>query len=55
MPNPSELARLEEELRFAEAEAYDLRFPKAYREACLRDVRKLQKALGIEGKDYNAG
>jgi hypothetical protein len=51
--NPSELARLEEELKFAEAEAYDLRFPKAYREGCLRDVRKIQKILGVEGKKYN--
>lgn len=51
--NPSELARLEEELKFAKAEAYDLRFPKGYREACLRDVRQLEKALGIEGKSYN--
>lgn len=51
--NPSELARLEEELKFARAEAYDLRFPKAYREGCLRDVRKLEAALGIEGKKYN--
>lgn len=49
----SELERLEQELLFAKAEAYDLRFPKAYREACLRDVRKLEAALGIEGKKYN--
>ena len=51
--NPSELARLEEELKFAKAEANDLRFPKEYREACLRDVRKLEATLGIEGKGYN--
>jgi hypothetical protein len=51
--NPSELARLEEELKFARAEANDLRFPKGYREACLRDVLKLEAALGIEGKNYN--
>lgn len=51
--NPSEIARLEEELKFAKAEAYDLRFPKEYRESCLRDVRKIEAALGIEGEKYN--
>lgn len=51
--NPSELARLEEELKFALAEAHDERFPKKYREACLRDARKIEKILGIEGKKYN--
>lgn len=47
------IARLKEELKFAKAEAYDLRFPEGYREACLRDVRKLETALGIEGDTYN--
>lgn len=51
--NASELARLEEELKFALAEAYDLRFPKKYREKCLRDARKIEKMLGIEGGEYN--
>lgn len=49
--NPSEVARLEEELKFALAEAYDLRFPKKYREACLRDARKIEKLLGLPPKD----
>lgn len=48
-----DVERLKEELKFAKAEAYDLRFPKAYREACLRDVRKIEAKLGIEGKKYN--
>lgn len=53
MPNPNELARLEQELEFALAQAYDLRFPKSYREEQLRDARKIQKQLGIKGEDYN--
>jgi hypothetical protein len=51
--NPSELARLEEELAFCEAAAYNLALSKSSREQYLRDVRRLQAVLGIEGKGYN--
>lgn len=51
--NPSELARLEQELTFFLAKAYDLRFPKSYREEQLREARKIERILGVEGENYN--
>lgn len=42
---------LEQELAFAKAAVYDLRFSKGWREEKLRVVRRLEKALGIEGEN----
>lgn len=53
--NPSELARLEEEYKETKKELKNLTYPKGYREELLRDLRKLEKQLGIEGKKYNGG
>lgn len=49
--NPSELARLEEELKEHYKEARDLRYPKGYRDEHIRDARKIEKILGKPPKD----
>lgn len=49
--NPSELARLEEEYKELKQEFKNLSYPKGYREALLRDIRKIEDTLEIpEGK-----
>lgn len=53
--NPSELARLEEEYKELKKEFKDLRYPKGYREGILRDMRKIERQLGLEGESVNGG
>jgi hypothetical protein len=52
--NPSELARLEEELDALRKDMNPL-WPKAQREGWLREIRVLERILGIESKPYNGG
>ena len=51
--NPSEIARLEEEYKELKKEFKDLRYPKGYREEIGRDMRKVERQLGIEEEEYN--
>lgn len=49
--NPSELARLEEELKELKVDFKNPKYPKGYREAVLRDIRKIEDTLEIpDGK-----
>jgi hypothetical protein len=52
MPNPNELARLEDELDYlkAELEGYKV---KSVKEQVLREIRTIERQLGIESKPYN--
>ena len=53
--NPSELARLEEELAEAVDTVKDLRRPKGTREDALREVRRIEKILDRDViGNYNA-
>jgi hypothetical protein len=45
--NPSELQRLTEELADLKKDYKNLSNPKAYREAVLRDIRKIEDTLEI--------
>jgi chaperonin cofactor prefoldin len=45
--NPSELQRLTEELSELKKEFKNLSYPKGYREAVLRDIRKIEATLEI--------
>lgn len=49
--NAGELARLEEELKEHYKEAKNLDYPKGYREAHIRDARKIEKLLGLPPKN----
>ena len=51
--NPSELQRLTEELKELYREFKNLSYPKGYREALLRDIRKIEDTLGLPHKNYN--
>lgn len=52
--NPSELQRLEEEYAELKKEFRNLSYPKGYREAVLRDIRKIERTLEIpEEKQVN--
>lgn len=53
--NPSEIARIEEEIKDLKVELKDLRHPKAYKEAIFRDIHKLQRQLEIPLTQYNRG
>ena len=53
--NASEHVRLEEEYAELCKEFTNLKYPKSYREAILRDIRKIEAQLGIEGNSYNGG
>ena len=50
--NPSEFARLEEELGYWIGKATNLSLCKSDREHSLREIRQLEDALGLEHKDY---
>lgn len=54
MPNPSEMARLEDEYKYWKFFVDDLKLSKSSREAALAKLRKVERQLGIEGKDYNS-
>lgn len=54
MPNPSELHRLEEELRYWRDYVLDFNLSKTTREAALGELRKVERKLGMNGKDYNS-
>jgi hypothetical protein len=45
--NPSELQRLLDELSELKRDFKDLRHPKGYREAVLKDIRKIENTLEI--------
>jgi hypothetical protein len=53
--NISEYTRLEEELGELIGTVRDLRLPKAHREGALRQVREIERILGLEPKDYVHG
>lgn len=53
--NPSEYARLEDELEYYKAITKNPAMPKGAKEEALREVRKLEDALGIKGANYNGG
>jgi hypothetical protein len=49
--NPSELQRLNDELSELKKDFKNLMYPKSYREAVLRDIRKIEDTLEIpDGK-----
>ena len=52
--NPSELARLEDELEYWREKVKDLNYSKRTRESFLCNVRHLEKQLGIESQPYNS-
>lgn len=43
--NPTELKRLQDELSELKKDLKNLTYPKAYREAVLRDIRKIEDTL----------
>ncbi len=51
--NPSELARLEDELCYWKTKVGNLCLSKSSREAALAEVRKIERQLGLESEDYN--
>ena len=51
MPNISETIRLQEELGIARNAATNLSISKASREAALREVRSIEKRLGLEPEE----
>lgn len=53
--NPSEYARLEDELEYYKAIVKNPAMPKSAKEEALREVRKLEDALGTKGESYNGG
>lgn len=53
--NPSELARLYDELEFYKATVKNLSLPKSTRELALTAVRDIERKLGLESRDYNGG
>ena len=48
--NPSELARLEDELEFWREKAQNLGLSRSSRQAALNQVRSLERQLGINGE-----
>ena len=52
--NPSELARLEDELQFFKDAAKNPNRTKAAKEAALREVRRIEGILGFESVPYNS-
>lgn len=55
MPNPSEMERLDQERMYYRGIASDLRFAKSAREEALREMRKLERQLGLEPEDIVHG
>lgn len=55
MPNVSELQRMTEELEDLKSMLRTVYCPKDIKENTLREIRKLEAALGIESKPYNGG
>lgn len=54
MPNPNELARLEEERNFLIGAITDLNLSKSTKEQYLRELRQIERQLGVEGRPYNS-
>jgi hypothetical protein len=52
--NPSELQRLEEERQYAIKLILEPDRTKASKEALLRELRDIERQLGIEGEPYNS-
>jgi hypothetical protein len=52
--NPSELARIEDELRYWKNNLKHHVGSKSTKEYILRQIRQCEAQLGIEGKDYNS-
>ncbi len=53
--NPSELARLDDELQYWKGILSSVRSLKSDKENALRHVRKIERELGLESKPYNGG
>ncbi len=51
--NPSELARLDDEREYWTEKVRNLGLSKSSREAALAELRKIERQLGIRGKNYN--
>ena len=51
--NPSEMARIEEEYEYAVSK-FILAKTKSAKETLLREIRQLEKQLGIENSNYNS-
>lgn len=51
--NPSEYARLEVELAELKTELQGY-YPKAHKASLIRQVREIERILGIESKPYNS-
>ena len=55
MPNPNELERQQQELDFLRDSLANGIHSKATKEYLLREIRTLERALGIPSKPYNGG
>jgi hypothetical protein len=55
MPNVSELQRMTEELEDLKSMLRTVYCSKPIRENTLREIRRLEEALGLESKPYNGG
>lgn len=53
--NPSELQRLQEELEYAKSIVKNPTNGKSTKEKWLREVRVLERTLGLQGENYNGG
>jgi hypothetical protein len=53
MPNPSELARIEDELKYWRNNLKNGIHSKSTKEYLLKQIRKCEATLGIESKPYN--
>ena len=54
MPNPSELARVEDELKYWRHNLKHHVGSKSTKEYILRQIRQCEATLGIESKPYNS-
>lgn len=53
--NPSELARLEDEIEYYRSKVFDYNLSKTSREAALAEVRKRERLLGRKDENYISG
>lgn len=53
MPNISEYVRVEEEIAELKIVLKNLH-TKVEKEACLAEIRKLERSIGVEGEPYNS-
>jgi hypothetical protein len=52
--NPSELARLEDELEYYREKVLNHTLGKSSKELALKEVRRIENLLGFESKPYNS-